>query len=187
MRTHTRGLNRRHLNYLQRHPTAYPAMLKSILLHQKIESALVQSDWAALGIHLSDYMALRERMDPNACSCDADTPFIDFTKNLNLFENLKTELIRVQGYGVDPDKWDAVQSEKRVLWFLPKLLSATGIIYGGSLTGAMGGGMFFAALTDSGSGSPETIDHLIELLAIHVPGLSGLKRIHFTIDDNGIC
>ncbi len=61
-----RGLNMRHYSYLSRDKERFPAILASLTVHERIVESLQQEDWRRLGTLFSEYLDLRERIDPGA-------------------------------------------------------------------------------------------------------------------------
>jgi galactokinase/mevalonate kinase-like predicted kinase len=61
-----RGLNMRHYSYVSRDPLRFPAVMRSLAVHESIVEALVASDWPRLGALFGEYMNLRETIDPGA-------------------------------------------------------------------------------------------------------------------------
>ncbi len=62
----TRGLNMRHLSFLSREPAAFLCVRKSLGLHFEIVEAVKAANWPLVGRLFSEYMALREVIDPTA-------------------------------------------------------------------------------------------------------------------------
>ena len=61
-----RGLNMRHYSYVSRDPLRFPAVMRSLEVHESIVDALVRSDWPRLGALFDEYLDLRETIDPGA-------------------------------------------------------------------------------------------------------------------------
>lgn len=61
-----RGLNMRHYSYISRDPLRFPAVMRSLAVHEAIVDALVGSDWPRLGALFDEYLDLRETIDPGA-------------------------------------------------------------------------------------------------------------------------
>jgi galactokinase/mevalonate kinase-like predicted kinase len=61
-----RGLNMRHYSYVSRDPRRFPAVMRSLEVHEAILEALVAGDWPRLGALFGEYLDLRETIDPGA-------------------------------------------------------------------------------------------------------------------------
>jgi galactokinase/mevalonate kinase-like predicted kinase len=61
-----RGLNMRHLTYLSRDPERFPAIVRSLEVHEEIVAALGAEDWPRLGTLFTEYLGLRETIDSGA-------------------------------------------------------------------------------------------------------------------------
>jgi galactokinase/mevalonate kinase-like predicted kinase/glutathione synthase/RimK-type ligase-like ATP-grasp enzyme len=61
-----RGLNMRHYAYVSRDPKRFAAVMKSLDVHERIVDAVLREDWPRLGSLFTEYLDLRERIDPGA-------------------------------------------------------------------------------------------------------------------------
>jgi hypothetical protein len=61
-----RGLNMRHYAYVSRDPNRFDAILESLEVHERIVRAVKEEDWPRLGALFTEYLDLRERIDPGA-------------------------------------------------------------------------------------------------------------------------
>ncbi len=61
-----RGLNMRHYAYVSRDPKRFAAVVKSLEVHERIVDAVRREDWPSLGTLFTEYLDLRERIDPGA-------------------------------------------------------------------------------------------------------------------------
>jgi galactokinase/mevalonate kinase-like predicted kinase len=61
-----RGLNMRHYAYVSRDPKRFEAVMKSLEVHERIVDAVLRQDWPRLGTLFTEYLDLRERIDPGA-------------------------------------------------------------------------------------------------------------------------
>jgi galactokinase/mevalonate kinase-like predicted kinase len=61
-----RGLNMRHYSYLSRDPRRFPAVMRSLEVHEAIVVALQGADWPRLGALFGEYLDLRATIDPGA-------------------------------------------------------------------------------------------------------------------------
>jgi galactokinase/mevalonate kinase-like predicted kinase len=61
-----RGLNMRHYAYVSRDPKRFAAVMKSLEVHERIVEAVLCEDWPRLGALFTEYLDLRERIDPGA-------------------------------------------------------------------------------------------------------------------------
>lgn len=68
-----RGLNMRHYAYVARDPLRFPAVMRSLAVHEAIVDALVRSNWLRLGALFDEYLDLRETIDPGATQSVYDT------------------------------------------------------------------------------------------------------------------
>ena len=67
-----RGLNMRHYAYVSRDPKRFAAVMKSLDVHNRIVDAVAREDWPRLGALFTEYLDLRERIDPGATQTDFD-------------------------------------------------------------------------------------------------------------------
>ena len=107
-----RGLNVRHLTYLTKNPLGFIAIKKSIGVHRAIVEAFTTGHWARLGSLFTEYMGLREQIDPTALRSVFDG---SVTKETSM-TNQKPPFLRS---------------------IFTRLLDE-GLIFGGTLSGAMG-------------------------------------------------
>ncbi len=56
----------RHYAYVSRDPARFGAVMKSLEVHDRIVEALRREDWPKLGALFTQYLDLRERIDPGA-------------------------------------------------------------------------------------------------------------------------
>jgi galactokinase/mevalonate kinase-like predicted kinase len=61
-----RGLNMRHYSYVSRDPRRFGAVVSSLEIHHRIVDAVAREDWPRLGALFTDYMDLRQTIDPGA-------------------------------------------------------------------------------------------------------------------------
>ena len=61
-----RGLNSRHLTFLLRSSLSFDAVVKSYGIHDRIAEAYTRGDVPQLGLLFTEYMQLRQRIDPGA-------------------------------------------------------------------------------------------------------------------------
>jgi galactokinase/mevalonate kinase-like predicted kinase len=61
-----RGLNMRHYSYVSRDPLRFGAVVSSLDVHHRIVDAVAREDWPRLGALFTDYMDLRQTIDPGA-------------------------------------------------------------------------------------------------------------------------
>jgi galactokinase/mevalonate kinase-like predicted kinase len=67
-----RGLNMRHYSYLSHDPARFPAVMRSLEVHDAIVDALGACDWPRLGALFLEYLDLRETIDPGATASRFD-------------------------------------------------------------------------------------------------------------------
>jgi galactokinase/mevalonate kinase-like predicted kinase len=67
-----RGLNMRHYAYISRDPKRFAAVMKSLDVHDRIVDAVLREDWPRLGALFTEYLDLREKIDPGATQTEFD-------------------------------------------------------------------------------------------------------------------
>jgi hypothetical protein len=69
-----RGLNMRHYSYVSRDPRRFGAVVESLGLHEQIVAAVEREDWPRLGALFTEYLGLRQIIDPGATQSVFDAP-----------------------------------------------------------------------------------------------------------------
>jgi hypothetical protein len=62
----------RHYAYVSRDPKRFDAVMKSLDVHERIVDAVLREDWPRLGTLFTEYLDLRERIDPGATQTEFD-------------------------------------------------------------------------------------------------------------------
>lgn len=154
-----RGLNLRHLGYLTRAPQVMAAITESLLIHRHILDSIKNGWWPDVGPLMEKYMELRQVIDPTAVCTTFDK--------------------------------SQPQSDKKpiLLQAFDFLKNKCGLIHGGMLSGAMGGGIMICVIKQCDQFDSKMNSAINDMRAWEINEsrpFQDLTRIFFRVNEKGM-